>query len=214
MYAASDSQSIFNKRICIISNTNEGSLPVITADGTVVPAASLADIQMTAGPVKIRHRERVRTVTLIIRPAPGVALESAMDTIREQVVAPLAAEIPPDVKLSLSGTARELDRTWEAMQWQLAIALAVVYLVMAVMFESFLYPLIIVFSVPLATAGAVIGLTRAFRPLPAGSALALGALLLLAFSSYGWIAVFNGLLAGVAIATLFTWIRDRRRAHA
>jgi hypothetical protein len=62
--------------------------------------------------------------------------------------------------------------------------------------------------------GAMIGITRVFRPLPSGGALALAALICLAFASYGWIAVFNGLLAGIVAATLVLWFRDRRRARA
>ena len=60
--------------------------------------------------------------------------------------------------LGLSGTADKLTQTWDAMVWQLAIALIIVYLVMAILFESFILPAIIVLSVPLATAGAVAGL--------------------------------------------------------
>ena len=59
---------------------------------------------------------------------------------------------------------------------------------------------------------AMVGLTRAFKPLSTGGALLLITLLLLAFASYGWIAVYNGLLAGVAAATLVLWFRDRRRS--
>ena len=142
-------------------------LPVVTAGGTIVPAGSLAEVLLTAGPTQIRHRERVRTVTLEIRPAPGMALETAMEIIQEQIIAPI--ELPPDVQLSLSGTADKLIETWEAMVWQLIIAVVIVYLVMAVLFESFVYPLIIIVSVPLATAGAVLGLALlnrfTFQPL-------------------------------------------------
>jgi len=134
-------------------------LPVVTANGTIVPAGSLATIEMTAGPTEIRHLERVRTVTLVIGPAPEIALESAMDIIQEQVIQPLSAQgLPDGIRLSLSGTANKLTQTWDAMVLQLLMALVIVYLVMAVLFESFLYPLIIIFSVPLATAGAVLGL--------------------------------------------------------
>jgi HAE1 family hydrophobic/amphiphilic exporter-1 len=134
-------------------------LPVVTPGGTVVPAGSLADVVMTSGPTEIRHRERVRTVTLEIRPAPDLALESAMDIIQEQIITPLQAEgLPDNVRMSLSGTADQLTETWDAMVWQLLIAIAIVYLVMAVLFESFLFPFIIILSVPLATAGAVLGL--------------------------------------------------------
>jgi HAE1 family hydrophobic/amphiphilic exporter-1 len=75
------------------------------------------------------------------------------------VIDPLYEEgLPPGVKLRMSGTADKLAATWGEMQLDLLIALAIVYLVMAVLFESFVYPLIIVLSVPLATAGGVMGL--------------------------------------------------------
>jgi HAE1 family hydrophobic/amphiphilic exporter-1 len=146
------------------------NLPVVTGDGMIVPASALANVVMTSGPTEIRHRERVRTVTLEIRPAPGIALESAMEIIQEQVIAPLQADnLPAGVTLALSGTADQLSKTWDAMVWQLLMAVVIVYLVMAVLFESFLYPFIIIFSVPLAMAGAVLGLALlnqfTFQPL-------------------------------------------------
>ncbi|MGF1526233.1 MAG: efflux RND transporter permease subunit, partial [Candidatus Competibacterales bacterium] len=145
-------------------------LPVVTPGGTIVPVGSLAKVVYTAGPTEIRHLERVRTVTLEIRPAPGIPLEVAMDTLREGVIEPLRAQgIPDTITLGLSGTADELNTTWNAMKWQLLVAVVIVYLVMAVLFESFLYPLIILFAVPLATAGAVLGLNLlnqfTFQPL-------------------------------------------------
>jgi HAE1 family hydrophobic/amphiphilic exporter-1 len=86
-------------------------------------------------------------------------LEQAMETIQTQVIDPLRDRgLPPGVDLRLSGTADKLNQTWSAMQLDLLIALVIVYLVMAILFESFAYPLIIVFSVPLATAGGVLGL--------------------------------------------------------
>jgi hypothetical protein len=60
----------------------------------------------------------------------------------------------------------------------------------------------------------VVALSRAFRPLQAGGALCLASLLLLAFSSYAWIAVFNGLLAGAAVATVALWLLEKRKAKA
>ena len=93
-----------------------------------------------------------------------------MEIIEQQIVEPLKTEgLPDGVRLSLSGTADKLTETWDAMVWQLLIAIAIVYLVMAVLFESFLYPFVINLSVPLATAGAVLGLAAlnlyTFQPL-------------------------------------------------
>lgn len=147
-----------------------GGLPVVTADGRIVSADSLADIEMTNGPTSIRHRERFRTVTLEVRPAPGIALEEAMEVVRGKIMQPLVEQgLPSGVKLGISGTARKLDATWDSMRVQLLLALAIVFLVMAVLFESFIYPLIILLSVPVAAAGGVAGLvvlnSFSFQPL-------------------------------------------------
>ena len=135
------------------------ALPIVTSEGLILPLASLADVQVTSGPTEIRHRERVRTVTLEVRPAPNTPLETAIERIQDDVMSPLVAQrLPPGVKLRITGTADKLLETWGAMKINLLVAVAIVYLLMAVLFESFVYPLIIMLSVPLATAGGVIGL--------------------------------------------------------
>ena len=135
------------------------NLPVVASSGAILPVRSLAQVRVTSGPTEILHRERVRTVTLEIRPPPTMTLEEAMDTVRTEIIAPLARDgLPDGVRMGLSGTADKLTATHEAMKWQLLMALAIVYLVMAILFESFVYPALIVLSVPLATAGAVGGL--------------------------------------------------------
>jgi HAE1 family hydrophobic/amphiphilic exporter-1 len=92
-------------------------------------------------------------------PAPHLPLETAIETLETRVLAPLrAAGLPDGVRLRLSGTADKLTQTWGAMKLFLAIAIVITYLLMAVLFESFVYPLIIILSVPLATAGGVAGL--------------------------------------------------------
>ena len=136
-----------------------GNLPVVAASGAILPVRSLADVHVTSGPTEILHRERVRTVTLEIRPPSSMTLEEGMETVRSEIIAPLVRDgLPEGVRMGLSGTADKLTVTHEAMKWQLLMALVIVYLVMAILFESFVYPALIVLSVPLATAGAVGGL--------------------------------------------------------
>jgi HAE1 family hydrophobic/amphiphilic exporter-1 len=136
-----------------------GALPVVTPGGRILPIRSLAEVAMTAGPTEIRHRERLRTVTLEVRPSPALALEAAMEVIQSQVVAPLRSEgVPDNVRFSVSGTADQLSQTWNAIQINLALAMVIVFLVMAVLFESFVLPLVIMVSVPVAAAGGVGGL--------------------------------------------------------
>lgn len=136
-----------------------GSLPIVTAAGRVIPVSSVADIELTAGPTEIRHRERFRTITLEIRPAQHVPLETAINIIRDKVITPLESEgLPTGVKLRIAGTADKLVETSNAMAVNLLLSLVIVFLVMAVLFGSFLYPLIIMLSVPIAAAGGVAGL--------------------------------------------------------
>lgn len=134
-------------------------LPVVTANGRIVPVSSLARVEVTSGPTEIRHLERERTVTLELRPANEMPLETAMDTLRTEIITPMIeAGLPKGVHMRLAGTADNLLETWHELKWDMVIAMAIVYLIMAVLFESFIYPFIIMLSVPLATAGGVAGL--------------------------------------------------------
>jgi Cation/multidrug efflux pump len=82
-----------------------------------------------------------------------------MEILQDDVIAPLQAEgVPEGVRFSLSGTADQLTQTWNAIQINLALAMVIVFLVMAVLFESFILPLVIMISVPVAAAGGVGGL--------------------------------------------------------
>jgi HAE1 family hydrophobic/amphiphilic exporter-1 len=136
-----------------------GSFPVVTPSGQIVPASELADVQVTAGPTEIRHLERLRTVTLEVRPSDALPLEAAVELLEAEVIAPLEEQgLPPGVRLSVSGTADQLSQTWNAIQINLIVALLIVFLVMAILFESFILPLVILISVPVAAAGGVGGL--------------------------------------------------------
>jgi len=136
-----------------------GALPIVTADGMILPAEELATVDITAGPTEIRHIERERTVTVQVSLADGVPLEQAMDLLETDVIGALRAEgMPSGVDIRLSGTADQLERTFAELKIDLLLSLVIVYLVMAVLFESFLYPLIILVTVPLAAAGGVGGL--------------------------------------------------------
>ena len=124
-----------------------------------MPASTLADIEVTAGPTQIRHLDRARTVSLLIRPDKRLPLEAAIERLERDVIGVLRRDgLSPDIQLSLSGAADDLWVAWDALKWSLVVALIVVYLLIAVLFESFLFPLIIMLSVPLATAGGVAGL--------------------------------------------------------
>jgi HAE1 family hydrophobic/amphiphilic exporter-1 len=156
---------------------------VATPVGKVVPISSLAGIERTAGITEIRHLERKRTVTLLVTPPEDMALESAMDTIRDKVVGPLKqAGMLAGVSYRLSGAADKLTVARRTLQWNFLLALAITYLLMSALFENFLYPLIILFNVPLAAAGGFIGLRLVnlfIRPQPLDILTMLGFVILI-----------------------------------
>ncbi|MEL6227189.1 MAG: efflux RND transporter permease subunit [Pseudomonadota bacterium] len=160
-----------------------GSYPVVAPNGQIVPISALADVRLTAGPVEIRHRERLRTITLEIRPAGSLPLETAIETIRNDVIAPLQAggTLPPGTRISLTGAADQLQQTWDALQINLLLALIIVFLVMAVLFESFVLPCVILVSVPVAGVGGIAGLAvlNLYQPQPLDMLTLLGFVILI-----------------------------------
>jgi HAE1 family hydrophobic/amphiphilic exporter-1 len=128
--------------------------------GNRVTLGSVADVALVAGPAQINHIERLRSVTIQVIPTKEMPLARAMEIIRNQVVAPLAksGELKAPYIINLSGTADDLTHTRKALQGNFLLALIITFMLLAALFESFLYPLVIMFSVPLAAAGGFLGL--------------------------------------------------------
>jgi len=135
-------------------------LTVATPGGAIVSLRAVADVALESGPEQINHRERQRAITVEVSPPPQMALEDAMDKIRTGVVAPLRQQgaLGEDYRIGLAGTADKLEATWEALQFNVALALLITYLLMAALFESWLYPAVILLSVPLGAVGGFLGL--------------------------------------------------------
>jgi len=131
-----------------------------TADGRLITLGSVADVRWVAGPTQINHIERQRAITIQVRPPRETPLETAMQTLENKVIAPLknSGEIGGLYNINLAGTADDLVVTRKALQWNFVLALVITYLLLAALFASFLYPLVIMFSVPLAAAGGFAGL--------------------------------------------------------
>ena len=136
------------------------SLPVATRAGQVVPLSALAEIEYSSGPEAIYRREKLRAITISVTPPLTMPLEEAMQIIDKQIVGKLHDEglLDGDTMVSLSGTADKLRQAWEALRLNLLLALVITYLLMAALFESWLYPFVILFSVPLGAVGGVLGL--------------------------------------------------------
>ena len=136
------------------------SLPVATPLGQIVPLGAIASVVMSSGPEQVNHRERFRVVTIQVTPPPEMPLEEAMQRIDAKIVAPLVAgkQLDGGYRITLGGTADKLRTTWVALRFNIFLALVITYLLMAALFESWLYPLVIILSVPLGAVGGILGL--------------------------------------------------------
>jgi len=135
-------------------------VPIATPQGRLVTLGSVAELSVVTGPVQINHVERERTITIQITPALDMPLETAMSLIDEEILAPLreSEQLGGLYQARLTGSAEDLARTWREIRWDLALAMAITFLLLAALFESFLYPFVIMFSVPLAGFGGFLGL--------------------------------------------------------
>lgn len=135
-------------------------LSIYTPEGRTVTLESVADVIASSGPEQINRRERLRAITVQVSPPPEMPIEEAMVQIQEKIVKPIEgdASLKGLYQVNLSGTADKLQSTWLSIRWNIVLAIVITYLVIAALFESWLYPLIIMLSVPLGAVGGFIGL--------------------------------------------------------
>jgi HAE1 family hydrophobic/amphiphilic exporter-1 len=121
----------------------------------------VAKVRLSSGPEQINRRERLRAITIQVTPPATTPLEEAMRKVDEEIIAPLhdSGALEGGYLVTLSGTADKLREAWGALRWNLLLALAITYLLMAALFESWLYPFVVIFSVPLGAVGGILGLT-------------------------------------------------------
>ncbi|MEG3641508.1 efflux RND transporter permease subunit [Magnetococcus sp. PR-3] len=133
-------------------------LPLLTPSGKTIPLSAVADVRIEPGPPAIRHVDRERAITLRIIPPGTMAMETAIEKVRNELMAPAMKDLPSGVGLRLAEGADALEEAKTVMTQQFLLAMLITYLLMAALFESFLYPLVIIITVPLAAAGGVLGL--------------------------------------------------------
>lgn len=156
------------KKIDLVIKASEREIPtpeelyqalISTPDGRVVPVSSFSELVRTTGITEIRHLERRRTITLQVTPPFTIPLQEAMEVIDNKVISSLKAQgILRGIDVKQSGIADKLTETRKALQWNFILAIIITYLLMSALFENFIYPFIILFTVPLAGAGGFIGL--------------------------------------------------------
>jgi len=130
------------------------NLYVRSRSGQLIPLASVVTLSELAEPGTLNRFNRLRAITLSAGVAPGYTLGEALAWVRQVA----RDELPQTAALDYKGESREYQQAGSAVVFTFAMALLVVYLVLAAQFESFIHPLVIMLTVPLAVLGALLGL--------------------------------------------------------
>ena len=135
-------------------------LPLTTPGGEIITLGDIARVEQRQGPVQINHMERRRAVSIETVLPDDLALEQAIESIESEILAPLRDEglIGGLYDIHLSGAADDLSRLRGALARNFLLVVLLTFLLLAALFQSFLYPIVILLTVPLATFGGVLGL--------------------------------------------------------
>ena len=139
----------------IRSNTgNNTAQSALTAGNALVPLNAVASLKQGVGPMSVNHSGQLPSVTISFNLQPGVALGDALAIVNQ-----LGREVlPASVTTGFQGTAQEFQSSLRSMWVLLAMAIVVVYLVLGILYESFVHPLTILSGLPSAGLGALLTL--------------------------------------------------------
>jgi HAE1 family hydrophobic/amphiphilic exporter-1 len=132
----------------------EGIL-LTTPTGARVPLGAVGEITLEQGPSVIERRDQVRMATVTGSLGAGYNLGKVVGEVRRALA---QLTLPAGYTLEFGGQVEQLNEAFSTLTLAFAVAVALVYMVMAAQFESLLHPLVIMFSLPLAAVGAVLGL--------------------------------------------------------
>jgi HAE1 family hydrophobic/amphiphilic exporter-1 len=121
--------------------------------GALVPLSSLATVERKVGPIAINHAGQLQAITISFNLAPGAALGDAAAKL-EQYRAQIA--MPPSILTSWGGDAAAFQTSQSSQVWLLLSALLVIYVLLGVLYESYIHPITILAGLPSAAVGALL----------------------------------------------------------
>jgi HAE1 family hydrophobic/amphiphilic exporter-1 len=120
----------------------------------LIPLSAVANVRQTVGPLSVNHTGQLPSVTLSFDLKPGVALGEAVAIVQEAA----RESLPGTVSGSFQGTAQAFQDSIRGLGWILALAIFVIYVVLGILYESFIHPLTILSGLPAAGFGALLTL--------------------------------------------------------
>jgi multidrug efflux pump len=122
--------------------------------GGLIPLSNLVKLNELGGPTRLNRFDRLRSITVSAALTPGYTLGQGLDDVQKIV----KEHLPSSVRLNYDGQSREFKQSGGQLYLMFLLAMLVVFLVLAALFESFLHPFVIITTVPLAVIGALVGL--------------------------------------------------------
>ena len=129
---------------------------IFTPNGEVIPIGSLAVVKNEYGVSRIRHYEQKRNLLLILNVRDDTPIEKVSEVLQEKVIKPQLTHDENDI--ILSGSAGKLQNLKKELFNGFLLAVLITYLILCALYGNFLYPFVIILTVPLATTGGLIGL--------------------------------------------------------
>jgi HAE1 family hydrophobic/amphiphilic exporter-1 len=129
-------------------------LYIRSPQGALVPLAAVASVTPDVGPLSVNHSGQMPSVTLSFNLAPGASLGEAVGAVRR-----LANEtLPSTISTGFGGTAQAFQASQQGLSFLLVLAVLVIYIVLGILYESFIHPLTILSGLPFAGFGALLTL--------------------------------------------------------
>ncbi len=127
-----------------------GLLYVTSASGKLIPLDEVTKPRLTVGPLAVTHLGQLPSVTISYNLAPGMSIGAAVDEITDA-----ALSLPDSIRTSFQGVAAAFQSSLTGMGFLLVMAILVIYMVLGILYESFIHPLTILSGLPSAGLGAL-----------------------------------------------------------
>lgn len=160
IFFSGDRSTTFQKDNVVYNLTLQGTtrpwtldeLYITTASGKRVSLGALAKMEKISQPMQLEHVNQMRSVNLSVQLAPHQSFEKGMDVLWSMA----KEHLPSQYKLSWSGAAKASIESSHKMLLLFILSIVFIYAILTVQFEDFIYPLIILFTIPLACSGALL----------------------------------------------------------
>ncbi|HEY8695517.1 MAG TPA: efflux RND transporter permease subunit [Chloroflexota bacterium] len=130
------------------------AIPVITTKGTVVRLDQVANIVRTSSPSQIQRFNRQRDVEV----QANVSGRAVGDVLRDILAETSKLQLPLGYTITVQGQGSQLNTAFAALSQALVLSIVLMYMLMAALYESFIYPFAVIFCLPVALVGAFLGL--------------------------------------------------------